>query len=88
MTNPDTKTNPVILDGKYPTHSRVGGYSITYIDGCIAYCGNCVSDETKDTEHIIKGVLTYHDEPEAHNLPCGIWSGKVTCRCCNVTISN
>ena len=76
----------------FDTHSKVGGYSITYILEGLAYCGDCIADEVSDDGHrelypndtkVTKG-LTYHDD-DSHGLD---YAHKVTCETCNTTVSN
>lgn len=39
----------ITLDGDYPTHSRVGGYAISYLhDEHGVFCGDCIVDEDCD----------------------------------------
>ena len=69
----------------YDTHSKVGGYSITYIREGLAYCGDCIADEiAEDTETEVTKGLTYHDD-DSHGLD---YAHKVTCETCNTTVSN
>lgn len=83
---------PPQLETEYDTHSKIGGYSITYIRRGLAYCGDCIAAEiAEDTETEVTKGLTYHDD-DTHRLDyeCGAdcCAHKVTCETCNTTISN
>jgi hypothetical protein len=68
----------------FKTHSKVGGYSITYEREGLAYCGACIADAiAEDTEVLVCHGLTYHDE-RGLSAP----SDETTCETCNVTVSN
>lgn len=39
----------ITLDGDYPTHSRIGGYAVSYLhDEYGVFCGDCIVDEDCD----------------------------------------
>jgi hypothetical protein len=72
----------ITLDGPYPTHSRIGGYAITYVHEGEAFCGHCVVDEHP-------AVVAGEAQPTAAIL----WEDEEAerthfCECCGIDTGN